>query len=72
MNDYDRIHIQEIIENRGERWSWFACHLLRLIGKADDQNRARLRSAFPDEVAAYEDWFHGRKRAAVEEVADAS
>ena len=37
--------------------SWFSGHLLRLIAKADGQNRERLRKGFPEHVAAYESWL---------------
>ena len=36
---------------------WFSAQLLRLIAKADYNNRERLRTAFPEHVQAYEDWF---------------
>ena len=35
---------------------WFTSHLLRLIAKADTQNRELIRLGFPDTVAAYERW----------------
>lgn len=57
MNDYDRKHLGEILAGQGD---WFNAHLLRLIAKADQQNRARLRLAFPEEVKAWEDWMLGR------------
>jgi hypothetical protein len=34
----------------------FTGDLLRLIGKADPGNRARLRAGFPKHVAAWEMW----------------
>ena len=37
--------------------TWFTSHLLRLIAKADQGNRERLRMGFPDAVAAYERWY---------------
>jgi hypothetical protein len=37
----------------------FTGDLLRLIAKADPQNRARLRIAFPVQVAAWEIWNIG-------------
>ncbi len=38
---------------------WFTSHLLRLIAKADKENRERIRLGFPDHVAAYERWTAG-------------
>jgi len=34
----------------------FHAVLYRLIGKADGQNKARLRLAYPLEVKAFDDW----------------
>jgi hypothetical protein len=56
MSPYDRSHIGTIVGGEG---TWFTAHLLRLIAKADDSNRARLRLSFPEEVAAYEEWLNG-------------
>ena len=40
----------------GSHGDWFTSHLLRLIRKADPQNRELIRLGFPDHVAAYERW----------------
>lgn len=39
--------------------TWFTSHLLRLIAKADLENRALLRLGFPDHVAAYDRFMAG-------------
>ncbi len=36
--------------------NFFTCQLYELIGKADASNKAKLRRAFPVEVAAFEEW----------------
>ena len=36
---------------------WFSAELLRLIAKADTENRERIRYGFPDHVEAYERWY---------------
>jgi hypothetical protein len=59
VTDFDRAHIGEILKDRhGSRYDWFTCYLLRLIVKADRENRERIRSAFPDEVEAFEHWLY--------------
>ena len=52
--DFDRKNIQLILEGHGD---WFTAQLLRLIAKADNINRERLRVGFPEEVKAYESWL---------------
>lgn len=60
--DFDQYHVQEILEDQGGReWHWFSCHLLRLICKADKQNRELLRIVFPRHVQLYESWNAGLK-----------
>ena len=60
ISDYDRAHIGNIIHGEGD---WFTARLIRaldtLLPHADDMNVMRLRSAFPKEVAAYEEWYRG-------------
>lgn len=53
ISDFDREHIGDIVAGNGD---WFTAELLRLIAKADNNNRELLRKAFPEEVAAYEQW----------------
>ena len=36
--------------------TWFSSHLLRLIEKADSDNRELIRLGFPDHVAAFNRW----------------
>ncbi len=54
MSDFDRDNMEAILCGYG---SWFTAHLLRLIAKADAVNREKIRAAFPEEVAAYEEWM---------------
>lgn len=42
----------------GKLGDWFSADLLRLIAKADKENRELLRKVYPNHVKAYEDW-HG-------------
>tara|TARA_Y100000310_G_scaffold342848_1_gene447857 strand:- start:114 stop:287 length:174 start_codon:yes stop_codon:yes gene_type:complete len=51
MSKYDETHLAEILAGEG---TWFSAHLLRLIGKADKDNRAKLALGFPKEVKALE------------------
>lgn len=53
LSEFDREHMTDIIAGDGD---WFTAHLLRLIHKADDENRALLRIVFPKEVEAHEHW----------------
>lgn len=56
MNEHDKAHIDDIMAGYGD---WFTAELLRLIAKADAENRNKLRLGFPEEVAAYEWWYKG-------------
>jgi hypothetical protein len=56
MSPYDKAHVQQILLGRGD---WFGAQLLRLIEKADKENREKLRLGFPDYVAAFELWDAG-------------
>ena len=51
ISDYDLQHIEDLMCGEG---TWFTACLLRLIAKADSYNLARIRLAFPQEVAAFE------------------
>lgn len=53
LSEFDKAHMQEILLGAGD---WFSAELLRLIAKADTENRARLYLAFPDHVEAYNTW----------------
>jgi hypothetical protein len=53
ISPHDRDNIGRILGGYGD---WFSAQLLRLIMKADKQNRERLRLAFPDHVRAYEQY----------------
>lgn len=54
LSEYDRQNFHHVMVAE----TWFTAHLLRLIAKADNENRERIRKGFPEEVAAYE-WWHG-------------
>jgi hypothetical protein len=51
LSDYDRDNVGKILAGEG---SWFSAQLLRLVMKADLQNRERLRHVFPEHVELYE------------------
>jgi hypothetical protein len=53
ISEHDREHMDEIMSGYGD---WFSARLLRLIAKADIENRALLRQVFPDHVQTYEEW----------------
>ncbi len=53
ISEYDRAHIADLIAGDGD---WFTAQLLRLIAKADNENLAKLRLGFPEEVQAFIDW----------------
>ena len=56
ISPYDRAHIADILAGDGD---WFTAKLLRLIAKADLENRERIRRGFPEEVRAFEEWQLG-------------
>lgn len=55
ISEFDKTHITEIMAGRGD---WFGAQLIRLIAKADTENREKLRLGFPDYVKAWEKWFY--------------
>jgi len=55
LTEYDRKNIDFIMGGNGD---WFTARLLHLCAKADASNLARLRTAFPEEVALYEAWYN--------------
>lgn len=57
LSKFDIDHIDEIIA--GKLGDWFSADLLRLIRKADLENRELLRQVYPEHVAAYEEWYRG-------------
>lgn len=58
INDFDRDYIGDIIaDTTGKKYSWFTCHLLRLISRCDYENKMKLKQVYPEEVKAYEKWF---------------
>jgi hypothetical protein len=54
ISNYDRNHIYEILCGRGD---WFGAQLIRLVEKADAENRAKIAQSFPEYVEAYNDWY---------------
>lgn len=56
LSNYDRYHIGDIVAGSGD---WFSAVLLRLIAKADLENRELLRKVYPEHVQAYEEWHRG-------------
>ena len=55
ISEYDKAHMDDILCGHG---TWFTSELLRLIAKADDDNREKIRAGFPEEVEAYERWYY--------------
>jgi hypothetical protein len=58
ISDYDRAHIGELVGGQGD---WFTARLMHLIGHADLRNRARIRIAFPEEMAAFDEWYNATR-----------
>lgn len=56
ISEHDKVNIDRILGGYGD---WFTADLLRLIMKADSRNKEKLRQVFPDEVTAYEEYYHG-------------
>ncbi|KKL17797.1 hypothetical protein LCGC14_2481950 [marine sediment metagenome] len=54
LSEYDRNHISDLVYGHG---NWFSAHLIRLIIKADMQDRAKLKQAYPEHVEAVEKWL---------------
>lgn len=57
VSDYDRTRMDQIMMGEGDS---FSRQLLRLIAKADGENRESIRKGFPDHVALYTDWVMRR------------
>lgn len=51
LSEFDKNNIEDILKGHGD---WFTAKLLRLISKADFENRAKLRLGFSEEVLAVE------------------
>lgn len=51
LSEYDKAEIQTILRGHGD---WFTAQLLRLIAKADEGNKEKLRLGFPAEVELVE------------------
>jgi hypothetical protein len=59
LSDYDRQNIGRIIGGEGvpgDYFTNFSSHLLRLIKKADPDNRRAIALVYPEHVAALEEW----------------
>lgn len=61
MNISYELQYGQVAAAMSNQGTHFTAQLIRLIGKADSGNRARLQEAFPDEVAAYERWYVGKR-----------
>jgi hypothetical protein len=57
--EFDKDNIGAIIYGHGD---WFTAQLIRLIAKADAQNKHLLAKGFPDEVAAVDAWLNTDNR----------
>ena len=57
ISKHDRELIPEIVRGQGD---WFSAYLIRLINKADTNNKEILRSVYPEHVEAYDDWYFSR------------
>jgi hypothetical protein len=55
LSKYDIDNVENILRGDGD---WFSAQLLRLIAKADEINRERIRKGFPNHVALYEAWYY--------------
>lgn len=53
LSDYDKENIGYILAGHGD---WFSAKLLRLIAKADYENKEKLRREFPEHVKVYEEY----------------
>ena len=51
LSPYDKERAFDILDGEGD---WFSAQLLRLIAKADAENREKLRLGFPEEVGFLE------------------
>lgn len=56
FSDYDKKNIDRLLAGEG---TWFNARLLRLISRADSNNRELLRKSYPEQVKAYENYVHG-------------
>jgi len=55
ISEYDKNNIGKILEGQG---TWFGACLIRLIAKADHENKELLRQIYPSYVEAYLDWMY--------------
>lgn len=56
LSDYDKANLDKILGGHGD---WFSAALMRLIMKADNENRRLLRVVYPDHVKAFEEYRRG-------------
>ncbi len=54
MNPFDKDNVESILDGRGD---WFTACLLRLIIKADRENRIKLHMVYPEEVNCITDYL---------------
>lgn len=57
ISAFDKAHMADIVAGHGD---WFTAELLRLIAKADFENKAKLRLGIPEVVQAYDTWMESR------------
>ena len=59
LSEFDRHYLHRIMAGEGD---WFSAKLLRFIrdSRPDRRNLERLRSVYPDHVAAVEYWYDHR------------
>jgi hypothetical protein len=58
VTDFDRDNIRSIMADR-PGFDWFTANLLRLLLKADSENREKIRTVFPDVVELFEQYKNG-------------
>jgi len=56
LSNFDRENMDRLLAGD---FDWFSAKLMRLIMKADTDNKELLRQVFPDHVQAYDDYVRG-------------
>ena len=54
--------IIKLTVSEADKLGSFSTNLMNLIGKADDKNKARIESIFPEYVEAYNLWYSGNTK----------
>ena len=55
LSQFDKENVGAILQGHGD---WFSAQLLRLIARADWDNRAKIALVYPDHFKAWETWFN--------------